>query len=85
MERLGLRYKDALRASHTLGEISKQSISFIVRDAPYNVSNIRLKPYGNFFINQSIQTKVKEIYGDAILGRNKTTTTNNCFYAGSLH
>jgi hypothetical protein len=33
VERLGLRYKDALRASHTLGEILKQPFSVIVRDA----------------------------------------------------
>lgn len=33
MERLVLRYKDALRALHTLGEILQQPFSVIVRDA----------------------------------------------------
>ncbi|MCC7210609.1 MAG: hypothetical protein E3K40_08815 [Candidatus Brocadia sp.] len=74
MERLVLRYKDALRALHTLGEILQQPFSVIVRDATiqrfeYTFEALWkfLKEYlkeisGITFMNYSILIKIKKTW-----------------------
>ncbi|BBO16520.1 nucleotidyltransferase [Candidatus Brocadia pituitae] len=76
MERLVLRYKDALRALHTLGEILQQPFSTIVRDATIQRFEYTFEALWKFFkdgrsikeipdipfMNHSILIKIKKAW-----------------------